>query len=72
MTFQEKLQLLQRLHHLIRRKATGSPLELTRRLSVSRAALFRYLDILKSFGAPVYYCSDRQSYCYEHEFELIF
>lgn len=72
MTFQEKLQLLQRLHYLIRRKATGNPLELTRSLSVSRAALFRYLDILKSYGAPIYYCSERQSYCYEYEFEFIF
>lgn len=72
MTFQEKLLLLRRLHDLIRRKATGTPLELTRRLSISRAALFRYLDILKSYGAPLYYCSNRQLYCYKDDFELIF
>lgn len=71
MTFQEKLLLLQRLHHLIRRKATGGPKDLVRILAISKASLFRYLDVLKSLGAPIYFCSTRNSYCYEYEFELI-
>lgn len=70
MTVFEQLSLLKRLDLLIRRKATGTPMQLARRLGVSRASVFRYLNELKSVGAPIQYCKVRQSYFYEYHFEL--
>ena len=71
MSFEDQLAVLQRLHALIRRKGTGTPQQLYRRLEISRSALFRYLNVLRNLGAEIYYCSHRQSYCYEGEFQLV-
>ena len=70
MTVFEQLSLLKRLDLLIRRKATGTPMQLARRLGVSRASVFRYLNELKSVGAPIQYCKVRPRYFYEYHFEL--
>ncbi len=72
MSFLSKVSVICRLHSLIKRKATGTPAQLKSKLGVSRATVFNYIDILKQLGAPVYYCHNRQSYCYEHEFLLEF
>lgn len=71
MPFEDQLAILQRLHALIRIKGTGTPKQLYGRLDISRSALFRYLNVLRNLGAPIYYCSHRRSYCYEYNFELI-
>lgn len=70
MTLFEHLHRLRRLDALIRRKATGRPEDLARRLDVSRATLFRYIEDLRAFGAPVAYDKERQTYRYEEPFEL--
>ncbi len=70
MTFFEQLTLLKRLDILIRRKATGTPAQLARRLDISRASVFRYINELKGVGAPIQYCKSRESYYYEEHFEL--
>lgn len=70
MTLFEQLNRIRRLDSLIRRKATGKPEELAERIDVSRATVFRYIDELRAFGAPIVYDKDRQSYCYEDPFEL--
>lgn len=70
MTFKEQLSLTLRIHSLIKRRATGTPEQLARRLNVSRATVFRKINELKSLDAPVLYCKNRQSYFYECQFEL--
>ena len=70
MRLYDQVAQLRRLDALIRRGATGSPDELARKLSVSRASVFRYLDELRAFGAPVYYNKQRRSYCYKGTFSL--
>jgi len=70
MTLFEQLDRIKRLDGLIRRKATGKPADLARRLNVSRATLFRYIDDLRSFGAPVTYDKERQTYAYQEPFDL--
>lgn len=68
----EKNDILVRLHLLIKRKATGSPDELSSRLNVSRATLYRYIDTLRAYDAPVVYCKQRRCFYYDREFQLNF
>lgn len=72
MTLFEQLKQIRRIDTLIQRKGTGTPEELARRLEVSRATVFRYIQALRDMGAPVSYCKSRQSYVYEGEFGLSF
>ncbi|MCG8326712.1 MAG: hypothetical protein MI974_03450 [Chitinophagales bacterium] len=70
MSFLNQLRTIKRLHHLIARKSTGCPKNLASRLEISRATLFRYIDVLINLGADVQYCSFRESYYYQERFEL--
>lgn len=72
MSLSQQIQQLKRLHELIRRKATGTPEQLAARLEMSRANMYRYLEELKTFGAPVKYCKHRRCYYYEEPFNLEF
>jgi predicted DNA-binding transcriptional regulator YafY len=56
---------LDQLHGLIRKKATGSPQDLARKLSVSQRTVFAYISILKGQGACIKFSKYRQSYYYE-------
>lgn len=58
---------IERIHLLIRRKATGTPKKLAQRLSISERQLYNILDLMKELGAPVYYNMAIDSYCYEFE-----
>lgn len=72
MTLKERIDLVYRLHLLIRRKATGTPDELARKLGISPPTLFRYIETLREFGAPVAFCRTNQRYYYQEDFELDF
>jgi predicted DNA-binding transcriptional regulator YafY len=60
-----QLQNLDRLDGLIRRKATGSSVQLAGRLGCSRRTIYNYLKTLEELGAEVVYCDKRRSYYYE-------
>ncbi len=70
MTLIEKLKLLDRVHQLIRRKATGTPKQLAKRLDMSERCLYNIISLLKEMGGPIYYCSAKQSYCYERSVDF--
>ena len=70
MTFLEKLQVIQRLDGLIRRKATGSAEELAQRLGISRRCVYDILAVMKNLNAPIEYCSIRKSYIYTYDCDL--
>ena len=72
MTLFEQIDHLKRLDGLIRRKATGTPEDLARRLNISRATVFRHIEDLRTLGAPVSYDKQRQTYQYEEPFDLQF
>jgi predicted DNA-binding transcriptional regulator YafY len=55
---------LEHLNFLIRKKATGPPKVLAKKLSVSERTVFQYIDILKSLGAEVRFCHLRKTYYY--------
>lgn len=68
--FFEILDLIDRLDGLIRRKATGKPSELARRLNVCERKVYQLIDTLRNLGAPVEYCPHRESYYYTTEVEF--
>ena len=65
MTALKFIERIERLHLLIRRRGTGTPKELARRLALSEATVYKYINTLKALGAPVVYDVGRQSYVYE-------
>ncbi|MEZ4994213.1 MAG: HTH domain-containing protein [Saprospiraceae bacterium] len=67
-----QLEQLQRLDSLIKRKATGSPMELATRLKVSKRTVYNLIDTLKLLGAEVTYDNLRESYIYENDFTFRF
>jgi biotin operon repressor len=72
MHFLDQIKLLKRIHNLIKKKAIGSPNQLATRLDISRASVFRQINILKMLGAKINYSYDKESYVYEEEFSLKF
>ena len=62
--------LLERLHALIRRKATGTPKSLSERLEISERTLYRHIDDLKALGLPIEYCKCTETYYYTHEVQV--
>jgi len=61
----KQIELIARIDQLIRLQATGTPLELASRLHVSKAKLYRIIDIMKAFNAPITYDFSVQSFVYE-------
>lgn len=70
MNFQERLHKLDRLHHLILRKGTGTPTQLANRLGVCKRTAHNLIDELRNLGAPIAYCPTRESYYYEYDIVL--
>lgn len=67
MKFIDTLQQIERIDQLIRLKATGSPKDLSLRLNISESTLYQLLNTMKDMGAPIYFCRNRNSYCYDNE-----
>ena len=62
---------LKRIDSLIRRKATGTPLELAEKLGVSKASLYRHLSDLKiTYNAPLKYHKEKKCFIYDGPFDL--
>ena len=58
---------LERIDHLIRIKATGTPTELASKLGISERSVYEYLNLMKELGAPIKFNSYRQSYYYDED-----
>ncbi len=68
MAFNSYLNHVRRLTALIHLKVTGSLAALAKRLKISRSKLFSLLKSLREdYDVPIYYDSERQSYCFERE-----
>ena len=63
----KQAERIQRIHELIKRRATGSPLELASRLGISKRQLHNLLDLMKQMGAPIVYSTALCSYHYKYE-----
>jgi len=71
MRFFEKLQVIERVDGLIKRKGTGTAEELENKLGVSRRCVFDIIDVMKKMDAPIAYNTQRRSYEYEKPCELM-
>jgi len=59
---------IDRLDNLIRRKATGCPDDLAKRLEISRSTLFEINSFLRrEMNAPIFYNSYNTSYEYKYK-----
>ena len=73
MKIHTQIERLKRLNSLIKRKATGTPLQLAERLNVSKSTANRLIAELRDRGAPILYCKHSQCYKYTeagYNFEL--
>lgn len=68
----KQIQRIERLHQLLRLKATGSPKECALKLDISERQLYNTLELMKALGAPIYYDIAIGTYCYEYEVECSF
>ncbi|MEM6736021.1 MAG: HTH domain-containing protein [Bacteroidota bacterium] len=66
----EKLKQIERIDALIRRKATGTPGQLAKKLRLSERQVYNVIKLMKDMGAPIFFCPFRKSYCYEYEVEF--
>lgn len=63
----DTLQRLERIDRLIQTKATGTPTKLASRIGISERCVYKYLNLMKDFGAPIKFDNGRQSYYYDEE-----
>ena len=68
----EKTELIDRVHQLIKRRGTGTPVQLAERLDVSKATVFRLIEAMKALEAPIVYDFSSQTYVYEHDVSFSF
>ena len=66
----DQLRAIKRLHYFISIKGTGNSFELSKKLKLSRATMFRYQKVLTSLGAEIEYCYAQESYYYRKKFQL--
>lgn len=65
-----KLHKIDKLHKAIKREYQGNSQEYAKHISVSRSALFCYIDELKEMGAQIIYCQSSRCYKYLNNFEF--
>jgi predicted DNA-binding transcriptional regulator YafY len=69
MTFSELINALERLHQLIRLKATGSPQQLAAKFNVSVGTVKNLIQVFKDKNLPIRYSRKNGTYYYEDEIE---
>lgn len=61
------------LDSLIRRGATGTPVQLAEKLGISERTWYKLRDeLVNDLNVPLAYCSIRKTYYYEQDGELLF
>lgn len=66
------LFLLQRIDHLVRARATGTPKQLAGRLQTCERNIYRLIGHLRDIGLPIAYDKQRDTYYYAGEVQLRF
>ncbi len=64
------LFLLQRIDHLVRTRATGTPQRLAERLQISERHVFRLISDLREQGFPIAYDKQAESYYYSEPVKI--
>jgi predicted DNA-binding transcriptional regulator YafY len=59
------IKKLERLDQLIKLQATGSPIELAKKIGMSERMIYKYIDFMKTaLHAPIEYSRDKKTYRY--------
>jgi len=66
----ETLNRIEILHNLIKNERTGNPEYLSKKIGVSRATLYKIIEELKSYNAPIKYSRIKESFYYESSFHI--
>ncbi|MBR8537573.1 helix-turn-helix transcriptional regulator [Carboxylicivirga sediminis] len=72
MNFLTQMERYERIILLIKRKATGTPEQLAKRLDISESTLYEHIRVLKERGAQIEYCACRQTYVLHNDFTIVF
>lgn len=67
MSLIEKMKQIEHVDFLIKRKSTGTPKALSSKLGISERQVYNIINTMKEMGAPIYFCSINQCYCYEED-----
>lgn len=71
MNFIKQMERIERVDKHIKQKSTGKPEEFAARLNISKRQLFRIIEELKDFGAPIEYSRSLRTFYYiEKGFEI--
>lgn len=70
MAFFETIDRVSRLHRFIKEAKTGKPEILADRLGISRSSLYKLIEELKSYDAPIDYSRRRETFFYTKCFDL--
>ena len=70
MSYIDHLLLLDRIHHHIEHKSTGSPEKFASLLEISESKLYRILGELRDHGAEIEYNAERLTYQYGNDVKI--
>jgi predicted DNA-binding transcriptional regulator YafY len=68
----DALFYFQRIDHLIRTRATGSPQDLAQRIGISRRHLLRLIGALREQGFPIAFDKCQNTYYYTESVKICF
>lgn len=71
-TFDLMVKRIQRLHHLIKIKGTGTPAQLAARMEFSERSIYEYMRGMKENGAPIAYDRAAKTYYYKYDVDFLF
>ncbi len=61
----KQIALLERIDFLISQRATGTSIQLSKKLGISKTTLYRMITTMKELDAPITYNPMIQSFVYE-------
>lgn len=64
----KELELLAKVHRLIKNQIIGTPKELADLLGISRSGLYLHMEKLKDMGAEIQYCKISRQFRYSNNF----
>ena len=67
----ETIDRMRRIHHLIKREATGPADEFAEKFNLKKRQLYNILDEFKDFGADIRFSRIRNTYYYDNDFEVL-
>ena len=67
MSLRKYLARLKQTDYLIRKKATGNSASLAKKLNLSKAGVYKFLQEMKDEGFPICYRKKRKTYFYTEE-----